>query len=180
MVAAAVVGEVAAPGEIVVVLTTAVVGVAVEVTVAASVEGAPEDGGLVAATAGTAVVVVVVVLVVATVRGGAVSVTVEGPPPSTPPVAEPSPMPRALVITEPSGRTMMSPSEPPGLIQIRCSSTVTSIGPVPGIMMVCMTEPAALRTIIWRVRSFRRYTRPFNTMGAAVNALGSLRSTRCG
>jgi hypothetical protein len=168
------------PKEIVVVLTNAVVvGVAVEGTVVPSVEGATDEPGLVATTAGTAVVVVVV-LVVATVRGGAVSVIVDAPPPNTPPVAEPSPRPRALVITEPSGRTMMSPSEPPGLIQILCSSTVTSIGPVPGMAMVWMTEPEALRTIICRVRSLRRYTRPFKTMGAAVNALGSLRSMRCG
>jgi hypothetical protein len=168
------------PGETVVVLINAVVvGVAVEGGVDASVEGAAEEGGLVAATAGTAVVLVVV-LVVATVRGGAVSVKVVAPPPKTPPVAEPSPMPRALVITEPSGRTMMSPSEPPGLIQILPSSTVTSMGPVPGIAMLWMTEPVALSTIIWRVRSLRRYTRPFNTIGAAVNALGSFKSMRCG
>jgi hypothetical protein len=179
VVVAAIVGEVGAPGEIVVVLTSVVVGGAVEDTVAASVEGTADEGGLVAAITGTAVVVVVV-LVVATVRGGAVSVTVVAPPPNTPPVAEPSPAPRALVITEPSGRTIMSPSEPPGLIQIRCSSTVTSIRPTPGMKMVWITVPAALRTIIWRVRSFRRYTRPFNTIGAAVNAFGSLRSMRCG
>ena len=43
-----------------------------------------------------------------------------------------------------------------------------------------MIEPAALSTIIWRVRLLRRYTRLFSTIGAAVNALGSLRSMRCG
>lgn len=91
--------------------------------------------------------VVVVELVVVggfvggTVRGGAVSVTTESPPPRTPPPVVPSPVPRALVTTEPSGRTTISPSEPPGLIQIRCSSTVTSIGPLPGIAMVCMVWP---------------------------------------
>jgi hypothetical protein len=116
----------------------------VEGTEEATVDGATDDPGRVGTAAETSAVVVVVVvvlvevvvLVVATVRGGAVSVTVELPPPRTPPPAEPSPMPRALVMTEPSGRTMMSPSEPPGLIQILCSSTVTSMGPVPGIAMV--------------------------------------------
>jgi hypothetical protein len=175
----AVVAAVAVASEVVGTLADVVDG-----TVDATVDGATDEPGRVGTTAATSVVVVVLVEVVvvvgATVRGGAVSVTVELPPPNTPLPAEPSPMPRALVITDPSGRTMMSPSEPPGLIQMRCSSTVTSIEPVPGIAMVCITAPVALKTIIWRVRSLRRYTRPFNTIGDAVNALGSLRSIRCG
>ncbi len=169
------VDEATVPGEIVVLVGVVVVKAEVE-TVGASVEGTTDRPGL----GVKVVVVVVVVVVVATVRGGAVSVTVEAPPPKTPPAPEPSLMPRALVITEPSGRMMMSPSDPPGLIQMRCSSTVTSIGPVPGIAMVWMTAPKELSTIIWRVRSLRRYTRPFNTIGAAVNELGSFRSMRWG
>jgi hypothetical protein len=94
--------------------------------------------------------------VVGTVRGGAVSVTTESPPPRTPPPADPSPVPRALVITEPSGRITIRPSEPPGLIQIRCSSTVTSMGPVPGMSMVWRVWPWASNTTICRVRSLRR------------------------
>jgi hypothetical protein len=125
-----------------------VVGGTVEATVVGVVEGVPGRVGTAAATMVVVVLVVLVVVVVGgVVRGGAVSVTVVVPPPSTPLVV-PSVVPRVLVITEPSGRMMMSPSDPPGLIQMRCSSTVTSMGPVPGIAMVWMTVPFAFRTII--------------------------------
>jgi hypothetical protein len=134
-----------------------VVGGTVEEPVVGVVGGVVGVPGRVGTAAATMVVVVVVVLVVVggVVRGGAVSVTVEVPPPSTPLVV-PSEVPRVLVMTEPSGRMMMRPSVPPGLIQMRCSSTVTSTGPVPGMAMVWITTPAELRTIIWRVRSLRR------------------------
>jgi hypothetical protein len=154
-----------------------VVGGTVDVMVGSALAGRVANVG--ARVVVVVLVLVVLVVVVGTVRGGAVSVIVVVPPPRTPPVV-PSGVPRLLVMTEPSGRMMIRPSVPPGLIQIRCSSTVTSIGPVPGMAMVWMIVPFALRTIICRVRSLRKYTRRLSTMGAAVNALGSLRSTRCG
>lgn len=137
-----------------------VVGGTVAATVVGVVVGVP--GRVVIAAAAIVVgarvvlvVVLVVVVVGGVVRGGAVSVMVVVPPPSMPLVV-PSVVLRVLVMTEPSGRTMMRPSVPPGLIQMRCSSTVMSTGPVPGIGMIWMVVPVALRTIIWRVRSLRR------------------------
>jgi hypothetical protein len=148
-----VVGEMVNTELLTVPLADTVVGVlsnVVEGTVEATVVGVVgDDAGRVGTAAATMVVLVlVVVLVGGVVRGGAVWVTVELPPPSTPPPTEPSPGPRVLVMTEPSGRMMMSPSAPPGLIQMRCSSTVTSMGPAPGMAMVWMTVPFAFRTII--------------------------------
>jgi hypothetical protein len=112
-----------------------VVGGTMEATVVGVVGDDPGRVGTAAATMVVVVLVLVVVLVGGVVRGGAVSVTVELPPPSTPTPVEPSPWPRVLVMTEPSGRIMMSPSAPP-------------MGPAPGMAMVWMTVPFAFRTII--------------------------------
>jgi hypothetical protein len=156
-----VVGEIVDAELLTVGVAREVVGVLSDVvggTVEETVVGVLGVAGRVTA-AGTSMVVVearVLVVVGGVVRGGAVSVTVELPPPSTPTPVVPSPWPRVLVMTEPSGRMMMRPSVPPGLIQMRCSSTVTSTGPVPGMAMVWISAPAELRTIIWRVRSLRR------------------------